>query len=133
VDIVPGMVEIARREAAAAGVSDRTSFRVGDLVTTPVDPVAVALLVGVVEYYKAAEDILDTACRAAGGLLIVVDTRGPWWRRQLRYALARLKRFHLYYHAPGTIAALVSARGFTETARVAGHSFTAFRFERRAS
>jgi 2-polyprenyl-3-methyl-5-hydroxy-6-metoxy-1,4-benzoquinol methylase len=129
-DIVPGMVEIAAKEAAAAGVGDRATFRVHNLVSDPIEAGDIAMMIGVIEYYGDIETLLPKVCRSVREALIVVDTRGPWWRRRLRYLLARLKRFRLYYHPPDRVASIVAREGFKEKARVTGHSFTALLFRR---
>jgi SAM-dependent methyltransferase len=129
-DIVEDMVEIARREARAAGVGDRTEFRVADLLRSELDAADVTMLVGVIEYYFDIERLLAKACAATRELVIVVDTRGPWWRRRLRFMLARLKHFHLYYHPADMVAGILARHGFAEQKRVIGHSFTALAFAR---
>ncbi len=130
-DIVPEMVEIARREAERAGLADRATFRVHDIVRDAVPPADIALMVGVIEYYGDLDPILRAVCRATRDRLIICDTRGPWWRRMLRYGLARLKRFYLHYHSPDAVAAIARGHGFHETSRIVGHSFTVMVFERR--
>jgi 2-polyprenyl-3-methyl-5-hydroxy-6-metoxy-1,4-benzoquinol methylase len=129
-DIVPAMVEIARKEAAAAGMAGRTEFRVHNLVQDPIEPGDIAMMIGVIEYYADIDTLLTKVCRSTREALIVVDTRGPWWRRRLRFMLARLKRFRLYYHPPDRVAGIVAREGLKETARVAGHSYTAMLFQR---
>ena len=62
---------------------------------------------------------------------MIVDTRGPLWRRTLRYGLASMKKFNLYYHPPDSVAAVVTRQGFEEFERKAGHSYTLFAFRRR--
>jgi SAM-dependent methyltransferase len=131
-DIVPEMIEIARAGAKAAGVSETTEFRVANFADEAIEAADVVMMVGVIEYYRDIDRLLPRVCASTRERLIIVDTRGPWWRRQLRYVLARLKKFHLYYHAPDRVAAIVRAAGFEETDRVAGHSYTAFAFRRVA-
>ncbi|HEX5473714.1 MAG TPA: methyltransferase domain-containing protein [Vicinamibacterales bacterium] len=129
-DIVPAMVELARRDAQAAGMAGRTRFEVRDVYTGEVPPSDVTLIVAVIEYYKEISSFLQ---RVAGGtreLLIVVDTRGPWWRRMLRYGLARYKRFHLYYRSPDEVSAAIVAAGFVEESRTLGHSYSVLAFRR---
>jgi ABC-type transport system substrate-binding protein len=58
------------------------------------------------------------------------DTRGPLWRRTIRYALARFKAFHLYYRSPDAVAAVLRDGGFVERERHLGHSFSVLGFER---
>jgi SAM-dependent methyltransferase len=131
-DIVPAMIDIAKQLAAARGVSDRTSFRVSNFPEEQLEPADVVMMVGVIEYYRDLDALLAHVCAATRDRLIIVDTRGPWWRRTLRYGLARMKHFHLYYHPADRVAALVAAAGFKEDERVAGHSFTAMIFRRTA-
>jgi 2-polyprenyl-3-methyl-5-hydroxy-6-metoxy-1,4-benzoquinol methylase len=129
-DIVPAMVEIAGKEAAAAGVADRATFRLHNLVHDPIEHADIAMMIGVIEYYADIDALLPKVCHSTREALIIVDTRGPWWRRRLRYLLARLKKFRLYYHLPDRVSAIVHQEGFKETARVAGHSYTAMMFRR---
>jgi 2-polyprenyl-3-methyl-5-hydroxy-6-metoxy-1,4-benzoquinol methylase len=129
-DIVPEMIAIARGEAARRGLSATTTFRVGNLAHDAIDPADVIMMIGVVEYYRDVDVILPRVAAAAAERMIVVDTRGPWWRRQLRYGLARFKRFHLYYHPPSRLEAILAGAGFARTHHVAGHSFTAMAFAR---
>jgi SAM-dependent methyltransferase len=129
-DIVPEMVAIASREAERAGLGPRTTFRVFDVVSQPVPETDVAMMIGVIEYYADLDPILHRVCGATRELLIICDTRGPWWRRTIRYGLARLKHFYLHYHAPDSVAAIVARHGFTEAQRIAGHSFTVMAFRR---
>ncbi|MEX2288084.1 MAG: methyltransferase domain-containing protein [Planctomycetaceae bacterium] len=130
VDIVDEMIAIANSRAGRAGVADSVEFRVADLVAAPVDAADVTLLIGVIEYYGNLRPLLSKACRATREVLIVADTRGPYWRRQLRYLLARIKRFRVYYHPPREVADLVGEQGFREKDHVVGHSFTVMVFER---
>jgi len=129
-DIVPDMITIARQEAATAGLADRTDFRVANFAVEPIEPADVVMMVGVIEYYRDLDQLLTHVCEATRDLLIIVDTRGPWWRRWLRYRLARAKQFHLYYRPADTVAALARRSGFREQDRIAGHSFTAMAFRR---
>jgi hypothetical protein len=91
----------------------------------------VSLMVGVIEYYRDIDWLLKKVAASTGELLVIVDTRGPLWRRTLRYALARMKKFNLYYHPPDRVAAVVTGQGFEEFERKAGHSYTLFAFRRR--
>ncbi len=132
-DIVPAMIAIAKQHAAEHGVADRASFRVSNFAEETIESADIVMMVGVIEYYRDLEALLAHVCAATRERLIIVDTRGPWWRRTLRYGLARLKHFHLYYHPADRVAALVNAAGFTEEERVPGHSFTAMIFRRTST
>jgi hypothetical protein len=124
IDVVEGMVTIARELARTGGVADRTEFRVGDALSTDLPRADICLLVGVIEYYRDADSVMTRLCAAAREAVIVVDTRGPFWRRTLRYALARFKGFNLYYHPPERLARAARSAGFAETGRRIGHSYT---------
>ena len=132
-DIVPEMIDIARAGARAAGVSETATFRVANFASEAIAPADVVMMIGVIEYYRDIDQLLPTVCQVTRERLIIVDTRGPWWRRLIRFALARLKQFHLYYHSPDRVAAIIAAAGFEETDRVAGHSYTALAFRRVGS
>jgi len=132
VDIVPAMVEIAAAEASAAGLADRTQFRVGNILEDDLPRADVTMMVGVIEYYSDLPALLKKVCAATGDLLIIVDTRGPWWRRAMRYTLARIKKFYIFYRDPDVVAAIAAEEGFRETKRLLGHSYTFFAFRRGA-
>lgn len=132
-DIVPGMVELARQQANAAGLADRVRFDVRNVVEDQLPAADVTLLVAVVEYYADPATVLSRAAATAREMFIVVDTRGPFWRRWLRYALARLKRFRVHYHPPDRLSKIVTAQGFVESKRISGHSYTVLAYRRAAS
>jgi 2-polyprenyl-3-methyl-5-hydroxy-6-metoxy-1,4-benzoquinol methylase len=131
IDIVPAMVEIATAEARAAGLSATTQFRVGNILEDALPKSDVAMMVGVIEYYSDLPALLKNVCAATGQLLIIVDTRGPLWRRMLRYTLARLKHFVIFYRDPDIVSAIAAKEGFVEARRVLGHSYSFFAFRRR--
>lgn len=130
IDIVQQMVAIARAEAQSAGVADQTEFHVGDILTDDLPVADVTMMIGVIEYYSDLETLLARVCAKTRELLVIVDTRGPWWRRTLRYVLARLKHFYVFYRSPAHVASIVGRHEFAERERVAGHSFTLFVFQR---
>lgn len=132
-DIVPEMVQIARDEARKAGVAGRTEFRTGNIFVDDLPRADVTMMVGVIEYYSDLAALLHKVCAATGHLLIIVDTRGPVWRRLLRYALARLKHFRIFYRSADAVADTAAREGFREVKRVPGHSYTFFAFQRSSS
>jgi ubiquinone/menaquinone biosynthesis C-methylase UbiE len=130
IDIVPEMIALAKSQAASSPWPERFEFAVRDAVHDPLPQSDVTLIVAVIEYYADIGDFLTRVARGTGELLIIVDTRGPLWRRMLRYGLARYKHFNLYYHPADEVAGTVTASGFREARRVIGHSFTVMAFER---
>jgi SAM-dependent methyltransferase len=129
-DIVPDMIALAREQTAAAGVPTQFQFAVRDVTHDALPPADVTLIVAVIEYYARIEELLTRIAHGTGELLIVVDTRGPLWRRLLRYGLAWYKGFNLYYHPADDVARIVKATGLVEARRVVGHSFTVMAFQR---
>lgn len=129
-DVSPEMVAIARRECERAGLSDRVQFEVQDIVTQSIPAADVSMMIGVIEYYSDLSPILTKVAAATRELVVICDTRGPWWRRCLRYALARIKHFYVHYHSPDSVSAILRSAGFLETTRFAGHSFTVLAFRR---
>lgn len=129
-DIVEDMVRIATEEATRHNLADRCTFRVLDMVGEPLPAGDVSMMVGVIEYYRDLDWLIGKVAAATSQLMIIVDTRGPWWRRTLRYLLASLKRFNLYYHSPAEVVATARRHSFREQQRIVGHSYTVFAFQR---
>jgi len=124
------MVATARAAAAARGLQDRVTFEVADVLTAPIPAADFALIVGVIEYYADLPGLLARVLPQIRRGVIIADTRGPFWRRTIRYALARFKQFHLYYRSPDAVAAAMRDGGFSERERHLGHSFTVLCFTR---
>jgi 2-polyprenyl-3-methyl-5-hydroxy-6-metoxy-1,4-benzoquinol methylase len=129
-DIAETMVATARAAAAARGLDDRVTFQVADVLTAPVPAADFVLIVGVIEYYADLPGLLARVLPQIRRGVIIADTRGPLWRRTIRYALARVKHFHLYYRSPDTVAAALRQGGFVERERHLGHSFSVLCFMR---
>ena len=129
-DIAETMVATARAAAAARGLQDRVTFEVADVLTAPIPAADFALIVGVIEYYADLPGLLARVLPQIRRGVIIADTRGPFWRRTIRYALARFKQFHLYYRSPDAVAAAMRDGGFSERERHLGHSFTVLCFTR---
>ena len=130
VDIVPAMVEIAKAEARAAGLADRTEFRVANILEDDLPAADVTMMIGVIEYYSDLAEVLRRVAAVTRDRLIIVDTRGPWWRRTLRYGLARLKHFYIFYRDPAQVVSTAAGAGFQSLKTIAGHSYTFFEFRR---
>ncbi len=129
-DVVEGMVATAREQAKAAGLEGRVEFQVADVMSATLDEADVTLIISVCEYHSDIDALLRKMCASTRELLVIVDTRGPWWRRLLRHALARFKGFQVYYRAPEDFSSVVVASGFMEIGRVRGHSFWALAYRR---
>lgn len=131
IDIAAPMLDLARRQAEAAGVSKKVTLSLGDALWDPLPPADITMAVGVVEYYGDLPRLLGRMAEATRETIIIVDTRGPLWRRALRHLLAWWRGFRIYYRPPRAVADILVPLGFGETARHHGHSFTLFVFDRR--
>lgn len=129
-DIVEEMIVFAKERAATAGVGEQTTFRTADLLTSPLDEADVTMLIGVIEYYGDLDTLLARACKATRELVIIADTKGPFWRRRLRYILARIKQFRLYYHPPEAVDRVMHKHGFRLDSTIVGHSYRVMAYER---
>lgn len=127
-DFVDEMIQLARRHAAEANLSDRATFRVHDIARAYPDVADVTLLIGVVEYYGDMSALLGLAAAATRELIIIQDTAASWWRRTLRRVVARTKGIHLSYRPPEEIVRVMAGLGWTEVDRLTGASFTIFTF-----
>jgi predicted RNA methylase len=132
-DRVGAKVASARRQARERGLEAVTTFHRADVTRIPLPPSDVTLVIGVCEHYPDVRPFLARACEATSELLVVVDARGPWWRRLLRHLLGRLEGFDIHYRSPDELRAIVEAAGFVEALRVRGHSFWALAFRRGES
>jgi 2-polyprenyl-3-methyl-5-hydroxy-6-metoxy-1,4-benzoquinol methylase len=131
IDAVEPLVRAASNAAASAGMASRVQCRQDDMTTMQPEPSDVTMLVGVVEYYSDLDGLLRHALARTRQLAIVVDTRGPLWRRTLRRAIARFEGFTLIYRSPRVVVEAMERCGFTAAERLEGHSFTAMAFQRR--
>jgi 2-polyprenyl-3-methyl-5-hydroxy-6-metoxy-1,4-benzoquinol methylase len=131
VDIAAPMLDLARRQAQAAGVSEKVTLTLGDALRDALPQADITMAVGVIEYYGDLARLLSRMAEATRETLVIVDTRGPLWRRALRHLLAWWRGFRIYYRPPQAVADLLAPLGFAETTRHRGHSFTLFVFDRR--
>jgi SAM-dependent methyltransferase len=131
-DIVEGMVQVARSEADSRMVAGRVSFRLQDITQSYDETADNTLLLGVIEYYRDVAGILARAAAATRDVLIIQDTNGSWLRRRLRLAMARAKGFHLSYRDPDSVARIMSGLGFVEGQRIIGATFTVMVFRKGA-
>jgi 2-polyprenyl-3-methyl-5-hydroxy-6-metoxy-1,4-benzoquinol methylase len=130
-DIAPRMIDLASQAAAATDVRDRIEFRQQDILTTDSPPCDIALLIGVIEYYGDLDGLIARIAPHVRQAFVIADTRGPLWRRGLRYLLARVKHFHVYYRDPDQVRDAMRQWDFDEDRRLLGHSFTVTRHRRR--
>jgi magnesium-protoporphyrin O-methyltransferase len=122
VDASGAYVEVARREATNAGVSERMSFVRGDFRdrATDIDAADVVTLDRVVCCYPDAAALVGLSAERARRLYGLVLPRDGWHTRlairlvNLAYRLRR-SPYRAYAHANGAIDRLVAERGLRPT------------------
>ena len=132
VDIAPGMLEIARAGAQAAGVSERVTFEEGDAASHAAAPADVVLLVGVVEYYADYEQLIRHAVTLTRRTLIVAHTSRVAYRMLLRRLLFAWRgAAALYFHPMDDVIRAGERAGLALLRRLDEHAFSILVFERR--
>jgi 2-polyprenyl-3-methyl-5-hydroxy-6-metoxy-1,4-benzoquinol methylase len=111
VDFAPGMVEIARKRAETAGVTDRCTFTLGDFLDVSGDEkFDYAIVMGFMDYIEDAGALMRKVlgvCRGKAFFSFPADGGPLAWQRRLRYR----SRCALYMYTEPQIRSLVSALG----------------------
>jgi 2-polyprenyl-3-methyl-5-hydroxy-6-metoxy-1,4-benzoquinol methylase len=111
VDFAPGMVEIARKRAESAGVTDRCTFTLGDFLDVSGDEkFDYAIVMGFMDYIEDAGALMRKVlgvCRGKAFFSFPADGGPLAWQRRLRYR----SRCALYMYTEPQIRSLVSALG----------------------
>jgi len=122
-DFAPGMLELAKRRASAAGVSDRCSFVLGDFLTHPIpEQFDFAILTGFMDYVSDPKPVVARVLEiirkravfsfpADGGLLA--------WQRKQRYR----NRCDLFLYTEDQIQNLFSRTGASFKIKSIGRDF----------
>lgn len=111
VDFAPGMIEIARKRAEKAGVTDRCTFTLGDFLDVSGDEkFDYAIVMGFMDYIEDAGALMRKVlgvCRGKAFFSFPADGGPLAWQRRLRYR----SRCALYMYTEPQIRSLVSALG----------------------
>jgi 2-polyprenyl-3-methyl-5-hydroxy-6-metoxy-1,4-benzoquinol methylase len=111
VDFAPGMVEIARKRAESAGVTERCTFTLGDFLEVSGDEkFDYAIVMGFMDYIEDAGALMRKVlgvCRGKAFFSFPADGGPLAWQRRLRYR----SRCALYMYTEPQIRSLVSALG----------------------
>jgi len=111
VDFAPGMVEIARKRAESAGVTERCTFTLGDFMEVSGDEkFDYAIVMGFMDYIEDAGALMRkvlNVCRGKAFFSFPADGGPLAWQRRLRYR----SRCELYMYTEPQIRSLVSALG----------------------
>lgn len=111
VDFAPGMIDIAKKRAERAGVSDRCTFTLGDFLEVSGDEkFDYAIVMGFMDYIEDAGALMRkvlNVCRGQAFFSFPADGGPLAWQRRLRYR----SRCALYMYTEPQIRSLVSALG----------------------
>ena len=111
VDFAPGMIEIARKRAESAGVTDRCTFTLGDFLDVSGDEkFDYAIVMGFMDYIEDAGALMRKVlgvCRGKAFFSFPADGGPLAWQRRLRYR----SRCELYMYTEPQIRSLISALG----------------------
>jgi 2-polyprenyl-3-methyl-5-hydroxy-6-metoxy-1,4-benzoquinol methylase len=111
VDFAPGMIDIARRGAERAGVTDRCTFTLGDFLEVSGDEkFDYAIVMGFMDYVEDAGALMRRVlgvCRGKAFFSFPAGGGPLAWQRQLRYK----SRCALYMYTEPQIRSLISALG----------------------
>ena len=111
VDFAPGMIEIARKRAESAGVTDRCTFTLGDFLDVSGDEkFDYAIVMGFMDYIEDPGALMRKVlgvCRGKAFFSFPADGGPLAWQRRLRYR----SRCALYMYTEPQIRSLVSALG----------------------
>ena len=111
VDFAPGMIDIAGKRAAQAGVADRCTFTLGDFLQVSGDEkFDYAIVMGFMDYIEDAGALMRkvlNVCRGKAFFSFPADGGPLAWQRRLRYR----SRCALYMYTEPQIRSLVSALG----------------------
>jgi len=137
VEVVPGYAEHTRALASEAGVADRVSSRVVDLVADPAAgrPADIVVMNKVVCCTPDGPELAGIAASLAERTLVVSFPRDVVWTRvffgaiNLGLRIGR-RRFRTFVHAPAALRAAVEAHGLELASERSGPLFRIAAFER---
>ena len=120
-DLSDAAIDEARRLSADVGTADRTSFRVGDASTAPLERHDVVILNRVFCCYPGIDALLANSLGAAGSAYAITVPPSSGWRGGLARILVRIEnaryklqrsRFRAFVHDLERIDRAVRASGF---------------------
>ena len=114
IDFAPKMIEIAEREAQAAGVADRCSFEVAEFLDyKPTEKFDVVLAIGYFDYVKDAEAHLKKMLEVARVRVFASFPKRMEWRVPMRKARFALTGGFVRFYSKGEIENAMTRLGLT--------------------
>ncbi len=113
IDMAQGMIDLARRRAAASKVADRCEFLLGTFPEDAPDEAAdYAIVMGVMDYIKDPSTFLATLAQGIRLRAVLSFPSKHWFRTALRKVRYWFKRCPVYFYEPQQIEELSKAAGF---------------------
>ncbi len=117
-DFSAAMIDLARQQAAQAGLADRCRFEVGDFLAMEFpEPFDALLAVGLFDYIRDPAVFLARMRRTCRRKLVATFPVRWTWRAPLRRLRLGLQGCPVYFFSPADIRRLMAAAGF-EVARL---------------
>ena len=114
-DMAPGMLELGRKRAVIAGISDKCEFVLGTFpANAPKEIFDYAIVMGVMDYIPDPQSFLNSLAKSVRNLAVASFPCYHWFRTPLRKFRYWLKRCPVYFYHPGDIERMGKAAGFTE-------------------
>jgi ubiquinone/menaquinone biosynthesis C-methylase UbiE len=115
IDLAEGMLDLARRRAAALGVAERCEFVQGAFpAEAPQEMFDYAIVMGVMDYVAKPEEFLSVLAQRVGRRAVLSFPSTHWFRTPLRKVRYWIKRCPVYFFEADGIRALMTAAGFTD-------------------
>lgn len=114
IDFAPRMIEIAEREAKAAGVADRCDFQVAEFMEfKPADRFDIVLAIGYFDYVKDAETHLKKMLELSRVRVFASFPKRMEWRVPMRMARFALSGGFVRFYSRGEIEGAMVRLGLT--------------------
>jgi len=115
-DMAKGMIDLARRRVAAAGVSDKCEFLLGAFPKdSPQEVFDYAIVMGVMDYIADPLVFLSALAKRVRLRAVLSFPSKHWFRTPLRKFRYWLKRCPVYFYEHEQIEELSKAAGFSST------------------
>jgi 2-polyprenyl-3-methyl-5-hydroxy-6-metoxy-1,4-benzoquinol methylase len=113
-DMAPGMIDLARQRAAAAGVADKCEFVLGVFPeNSPEEVFDYVIVMGVMDYIAHPLPFLSALAQKIRVSAVLSFPSKYWVRTLLRKVRYRLKRCPVYFYEPEQIKQLAEGSGFS--------------------
>jgi SAM-dependent methyltransferase len=114
IDIAEKMIELCRQNAEAAGVAERCSFVLSDILHIPTEAANVTFAMGVFDYIRDPLPELKKMRALTKDQSFVAFPRFWTWRAPVRKIRLTLRGCPVFFYTKKQITALMTEAGFTD-------------------